>query len=157
VRKRAHDAAAAIIVFTKISSSLITSRAAACTDTGHRVAEAWARRRRVRSATRCPAGIGRPDHGWAAHHPAVPRRHGRPRRDGDIDWSLDPYHHPSWSVSYRGGGWIEALIDAYLAGGPTLRRTGTARRLSCAIGCAMFLSRIVSRAPSSAPTTRSAG
>jgi hypothetical protein len=40
-----------------------------------------------------------------------------PRRDGHIDWSQDPYHHPTWRVYYRSGNWIEALTERYLAGG----------------------------------------
>jgi hypothetical protein len=39
-----------------------------------------------------------------------------PRRRGDPDWTLDPYHHPTWTTAYRSGGWIEALVGAYLAG-----------------------------------------
>ncbi|HEX6471977.1 MAG TPA: heparinase II/III family protein [Streptosporangiaceae bacterium] len=38
-----------------------------------------------------------------------------PRRRGDPDWTLDPYHHPTWTTAYRSGGWIEALVAAYLA------------------------------------------
>jgi Heparinase II/III-like protein len=41
-----------------------------------------------------------------------------PRRDGDIDWSLNPFHHPTWQQTYQSGSWIEALIERYLAGGP---------------------------------------
>ncbi len=41
-----------------------------------------------------------------------------PRRDGDVDWSLDPFHHPTWFQTYQSGSWIEALIEQYLEGGP---------------------------------------
>jgi hypothetical protein len=38
-----------------------------------------------------------------------------PRRDGRIDWSQDPYHHPSWQTAFLTGGWIGALVKRYLA------------------------------------------
>jgi hypothetical protein len=41
-----------------------------------------------------------------------------PRRDGDVDWSLDPFGHPTWFQAYQSGSWIEALIERYLQGGP---------------------------------------
>lgn len=41
-----------------------------------------------------------------------------PGRDGDINWSMDPYDHPDWVLDFRWGEWIEALIEAYLNGGP---------------------------------------
>jgi hypothetical protein len=41
-----------------------------------------------------------------------------PGRDGDIDWSLDPYNDPTWVLDFQTGTWIEALVEAYLAGGP---------------------------------------
>lgn len=41
-----------------------------------------------------------------------------PHRDGDIDWRLDPFHHPTWTSVFRSGGWIEMLVSGYLAGGP---------------------------------------
>lgn len=41
-----------------------------------------------------------------------------PRRDGAIDWSIDPYHDPTWVLDFQTGTWIEALIERYLAGGP---------------------------------------
>ncbi len=41
-----------------------------------------------------------------------------PDRDGRINWSQDPFHHPTWVVDFQNGEWIEALIEAYLAGGP---------------------------------------
>ncbi len=40
-----------------------------------------------------------------------------PRRDGDVDWSMDPYHDPTWVLEFQTGTWIEALVRAYLAGG----------------------------------------
>jgi hypothetical protein len=41
-----------------------------------------------------------------------------PHRDGRIDWGQDPFHHPTWVVDFQNAQWIEALIKAYLAGGP---------------------------------------
>jgi hypothetical protein len=41
-----------------------------------------------------------------------------PHRDGDINWQLDPFGHPTWSGDFRSGGWIEMLVSGYLAGGP---------------------------------------
>jgi hypothetical protein len=50
---------------------------------------------------------------------------------GDIDWSLDPYHHPTWTTAYRSGGWIEALVGAYLTrqGHPEIYRDRAAALL----------------------------
>jgi len=41
-----------------------------------------------------------------------------PRRDGAVDWSLDPFRQPTWFEAYQSGRWIEALIGRYLEGGP---------------------------------------
>jgi Heparinase II/III-like protein len=41
-----------------------------------------------------------------------------PQRDGDIDWSMDPFDNPTWVVDFQAGEWVEALIEGYLAGGP---------------------------------------
>jgi hypothetical protein len=41
-----------------------------------------------------------------------------PHWDGDINWQLDPFGHPTWSGDFRPGGWIEMLVSGYLAGGP---------------------------------------
>lgn len=41
-----------------------------------------------------------------------------PGRDGDINWSMDPYDNPTWVLDFQWGEWIEALIEAYLSGGP---------------------------------------
>jgi hypothetical protein len=38
-----------------------------------------------------------------------------PHRDGRIDWSQDPYRHPSWQTAFLAGGWIGALVKRYLA------------------------------------------
>jgi hypothetical protein len=40
-----------------------------------------------------------------------------PRRDGDINWSMDPFGHPTWVLDFQTGGWIEALAERYLDGG----------------------------------------
>ena len=40
------------------------------------------------------------------------------KRDGDVDWSLNPYHHPSWTLHYRSAEWVETVVNRYLAGGP---------------------------------------
>ena len=37
---------------------------------------------------------------------------------GAVDWSMDPFHDPTWRLDFRWGEWIEALIEGYLAGGP---------------------------------------
>lgn len=41
-----------------------------------------------------------------------------PGRDGDVDWSMDPYGDPTWVLDFQTGTWIESLVEAYLAGGP---------------------------------------
>jgi hypothetical protein len=41
-----------------------------------------------------------------------------PHKDGEIDWSMNPYHDPTWVLDFQTGAWIEALVKAYLAGGP---------------------------------------
>jgi len=41
-----------------------------------------------------------------------------PDRDGHINWAQDPFRHPTWVVDFQNAQWIEALIKAYLAGGP---------------------------------------
>jgi hypothetical protein len=41
-----------------------------------------------------------------------------PRRDATIDWSMDPFHHPSWTVYFVSAEWVEPLVDRFLAGGP---------------------------------------
>lgn len=40
------------------------------------------------------------------------------RRDGDINWRLNPFRHPTWLSDFQSGGWIETLVSASLAGGP---------------------------------------
>jgi hypothetical protein len=41
-----------------------------------------------------------------------------PHHDGDVDWSADPFRHPTWLQDYQSGSWIEALIEPYLERGP---------------------------------------
>ena len=41
-----------------------------------------------------------------------------PHQDGDIDWQLDAFAHPTWVQDFQSGGWIEMLVSGYLAGGP---------------------------------------
>jgi hypothetical protein len=41
-----------------------------------------------------------------------------PNRDGNIDWAQDPVGDPTWALDFQDGQWIEALVEAYLAGGP---------------------------------------
>jgi hypothetical protein len=41
-----------------------------------------------------------------------------PNRDGNINWAQDPFDNPTWVVDFQDGQWIEALVEAYLAGGP---------------------------------------
>ena len=48
--------------------------------------------------------------------PAVPID---PHRDGDVDWSLNPFREPTWLQTYQSGSWIEALVERYLEGGPS--------------------------------------
>ncbi|HEU5157885.1 MAG TPA: heparinase II/III family protein [Streptosporangiaceae bacterium] len=38
-----------------------------------------------------------------------------PHRNGRVNWSQDPYHHPSWRVAFLSGGWINVLVARYLA------------------------------------------
>jgi hypothetical protein len=38
-----------------------------------------------------------------------------PDRDGAVDWSLDPFHHPTWKKAFESAGWIAPLVDGYLA------------------------------------------
>jgi hypothetical protein len=40
-----------------------------------------------------------------------------PNRDGAVDWSMDPYDDPTWVLDFQTGTWMEALVEAYLAGG----------------------------------------
>jgi hypothetical protein len=40
-----------------------------------------------------------------------------PDRDGDVDWSANPFHDPSWTASFQSGEWMESLVSGYLAGG----------------------------------------
>lgn len=44
-----------------------------------------------------------------------------PGRDGGINWSQNPFHHPTWQQDFQSGGWIEMLVSGYLAGGPGAR------------------------------------
>jgi hypothetical protein len=41
-----------------------------------------------------------------------------PHRDGDPNWSLDPFDDPTWVQTYQSGTWIETLIAGYLDGAP---------------------------------------
>lgn len=41
-----------------------------------------------------------------------------PHRDGDIDWSLNPFGNPTWQQDFRSAGWVEQLIAGWAAGGP---------------------------------------
>ncbi len=41
-----------------------------------------------------------------------------PDRDGHVNWAQDPFNDPTWVVDFQNAQWIEALIEAYLAGGP---------------------------------------
>jgi hypothetical protein len=49
------------------------------------------------------------------HFPAVTID---PRRDGAINWSMDPLHDPSWTADFVSAQWVEPVVDRYLAGGP---------------------------------------
>lgn len=31
-------------------------------------------------------------------------------RSGDLDWTLDPFHHPSWVARYQGLAWVQPLL-----------------------------------------------
>ena len=44
-----------------------------------------------------------------------------PNRDGDVNWQLDPYGHPTWVSDFQSGSWIEMLVSGYYAGGPNAR------------------------------------
>jgi hypothetical protein len=41
-----------------------------------------------------------------------------PERDGNVNWYMNPFKHPSWVLYYRGGDWVQVLVDRYLQGGP---------------------------------------
>jgi hypothetical protein len=41
-----------------------------------------------------------------------------PKRDGDVNWHLNPFGNPTWGQDFRSGSWIEDLVAGYLAGGP---------------------------------------
>jgi len=42
-----------------------------------------------------------------------------PDRVGNVDWSMAPFGgNPTWVLDFQTGSWIEALVEAYLAGGP---------------------------------------
>jgi hypothetical protein len=41
-----------------------------------------------------------------------------PHRDGDVDWSMNPFSDPSWVASFQSGEWMESLVAGYLAGVP---------------------------------------
>jgi hypothetical protein len=53
-----------------------------------------------------------------------------PKRDGDINWGQDPFHHPTWAQDFQSGGWIEMLISGYLAGGSTVSTADAAAYLA---------------------------
>jgi Heparinase II/III-like protein len=53
-----------------------------------------------------------------------------PKRDGDINWGQDPFHHPTWTQDFQSGGWIEMLISGYLAGGSTVSTADAAAYLA---------------------------
>jgi hypothetical protein len=40
-----------------------------------------------------------------------------PGKDGAIDWAMNPDNDPTWVLDFQTGTWIEALVEAYLAGG----------------------------------------
>jgi Heparinase II/III-like protein len=42
-----------------------------------------------------------------------------PHRDGDANWSLDPFDDPTWVQTYQSGAWIETLIAGYLDRAPS--------------------------------------
>jgi hypothetical protein len=41
-----------------------------------------------------------------------------PHQDGDVDWQLNPFHHPTWYSDFQSGSWLEMLVSGYFAGGP---------------------------------------
>jgi Heparinase II/III-like protein len=53
-----------------------------------------------------------------------------PKRVGNINWSQDPFHHPTWTQDFQSGGWIEMLISGYLAGGSTVSTADAAAYLA---------------------------
>ena len=40
-----------------------------------------------------------------------------PHRDGDVDWSLNPFGNPTWQQDFQSAGWVEQLIAGWAAGG----------------------------------------
>jgi Heparinase II/III-like protein len=41
-----------------------------------------------------------------------------PHQDGSINWTLNPFHHPTWQQTFQSGSWIEMLVSGYLHGAP---------------------------------------
>jgi hypothetical protein len=41
-----------------------------------------------------------------------------PGRNGDVNWSMNPFSDPTWVAAFQGGGWLESLVAGYLAGAP---------------------------------------
>jgi hypothetical protein len=41
-----------------------------------------------------------------------------PRRDGNVNWYLNPFGDPTWVLDFQQAGWIEQLVAGYLKGGP---------------------------------------
>jgi hypothetical protein len=39
-----------------------------------------------------------------------------PDQNGDVDWSTNPFHDPTWVASFQSGEWMESLVAGYLAG-----------------------------------------
>jgi len=44
-----------------------------------------------------------------------------PAANGTVNWTLNPFGNPTWAQDFRSGGWIEDLIAAWQAGGPSAR------------------------------------
>lgn len=44
-----------------------------------------------------------------------------PHRDGDVNWQLNPFRHPTWYSDFQSASWIEMLVSGYFAGGRDAR------------------------------------
>jgi len=42
-----------------------------------------------------------------------------PHQDGAVNWSLNPFNHPTWQQTFQSGSWIEMLVSGYLHGAPS--------------------------------------
>ncbi len=78
------------------------------------------------------------------HFPAVTID---PGRDGAVNWSMDPWHNPSWTADFISAEWVEPLISRYLAAALERPLTGPGPRPCCKAGCGRCHCLSATRAP----------